>query len=112
VLPRASFVAEDRSSGSIAAFLLATTIGPDTAHVAQLAVDPRWVRQGAGRALIRHVSRAAAAEGFRRLSVLLPGESAPAMRLLASEGFLESSQVVFASRTMPVRRQVTTRRVA
>ena len=105
-LPRASFVVEERSTGMAVGCLLATTIGPDTVHVAQLAVVPQWGRRGVGRALLRAGARAASLERAARVTLLVSAENGDALKLYAGEGFAQTGQFTFASRPMPVRRQV------
>ncbi len=87
-LPRASYVIEDRATGTLAGCLLATTVGPGTAHVAQLAVDPQLGRRGLGRTLLRATRRAAALDGASRVTLLVSGENDGAQHLYTSEGFL------------------------
>jgi ribosomal protein S18 acetylase RimI-like enzyme len=106
LLPRASFVAEDERTGAALGFVLATSIGPATAHVAQLAVDADWTRKGIGRALLRSVSKASVQAGFTSVSLLVTDANASALNLYRSEQFNETGRFVFAGRTMPVRRQV------
>jgi ribosomal protein S18 acetylase RimI-like enzyme len=106
LLPRASVVVEEQATGAIAGFLLATTVGLQTAHVAQLAVDPQWVRRGVGRTMLRTSLQGAATGGIGRMTLLVSGDNDRALPLYASEGFRETGQLVFASRLMPVRRQV------
>ena len=105
LVPRASYVAEERDTGAIVGFVLATAVGQETAHVAQLAVDPSWMRRGIGRALLAACGKAASSGGFRTTTLLVGGENDAASRLYASAGFGESGRMVFASRSMPVRRQ-------
>jgi ribosomal protein S18 acetylase RimI-like enzyme len=112
LLPRASFVVEDRAAGMPVGFLLTTTVGPATAHVAQIAVDPSWSRRGVGRMLLRLAVRAAATEKMDRTTLLVSGHNDAALRLYSSEGFAESTEVVFASRPMPIRRQASMNRLA
>jgi ribosomal protein S18 acetylase RimI-like enzyme len=109
---RASFVVEARADGAPVAFVLTTTLGPGTAHIAQVAVDPQWGRRGIGRSLVRLAASAAAADGMRRLTLLVSAENTPASCLYQAEGFDEIGRFVFASRFTPVRRQMTRRRAA
>ena len=110
--PRASFVIEERATGAPVGFVLTTTVGPRTAHIAQVAVDPAWGRRGIGRSLVRMTARAAVSAGLDRLTLLVAGENDAASHLYAAEGFGEIGQFVFASRLMPVRRQVSGRHAA
>jgi ribosomal protein S18 acetylase RimI-like enzyme len=112
LVPRASFVVEDNRTGSPVGCVLTTTVGPATAHIAQIAVDPQWSRRGLGRALVRSSARAAAAEGMNTLTLLVSGENAKAVGMYSAEGFQEAGRFVFASRLMPVRRQVGPRQQA
>jgi ribosomal protein S18 acetylase RimI-like enzyme len=112
LLPRGCFIVEERRTGTAVGLLLATSVGEGTAHVAQLAVDPKWTRRGVGRSLLRLAAHAVRADGMERLTLLVSGQNNVATRLYVSEGFEEAGRMVFASRLMPVRRQVAARRAA
>jgi len=112
LMRRACFLVEERTTRAPAGFVLTTAIGPGTAHVAQLAVDPAWTRRGIGRSLVHLAARAAGSGGANRITLLMPDDNEAASRLSAAEGFEESGQIVFASRSMPVKRQVQPRRAA
>ncbi len=105
LFPKGSFVVEEHATGAPVACVLTTTVGPTTAHIAQVAVDPAWARRGVGRALVRASARAAAASNLDRLTLLVSGENERAMGMYKAEGFGEVGQFVFASRLVPVRRQ-------
>jgi ribosomal protein S18 acetylase RimI-like enzyme len=106
LVPRASFVVEDNATGEAVGCVLTTSVGPATAHIAQIAVDPAWARRGVGRALVRSATRTAAADQMTRLTLLVSGDNAKAAGMYAAEGFQEAGQFVFASRLVPVRRHV------
>ena len=110
--PHASVVIEERSTLLPVGFILVTRVGPRTAHIAQIAVDPRWRGRGAGRTLVGKAAKAAAAAGLDRLTLLVADENDRAARLHSAEGFAEVGQLVFAHRRMPVRRQHTVRSAA
>lgn len=59
----------------------------DEMHVNNLAVHPRWRGRGLGRALLRGVMAAAAAQGIRRATLEVRRSNTAALRLYEGEGF-------------------------
>jgi ribosomal protein S18 acetylase RimI-like enzyme len=73
--------------GRLAALAIVTAIGPATAHLAQIAVDPADRRKGIARDLLRQVFGTAARHGFARLSLLVSAENTAALELYRALGF-------------------------
>lgn len=59
----------------------------DEMHINNLAVEARWRGRGVGRALLRGVLRAAAAQGIRRATLEVRRSNTPALRLYQGQGF-------------------------
>ena len=78
--------------------VLTSWLGRDTAHLAQVVVDPLMRRRGLARELVQHVGALAAAAGASRLTLLVAGSNAPARALYASPGFVERATFCFADR--------------
>lgn len=98
-VPEASLLA--REGASLAAVALTTQIGPETAHLAQLAVAPQLRRGGTARALVRSVGAAVqSTRGCRTLTLLVSAGNTPAMRLYRGLGFRPSGGFLAARRTL------------
>ena len=78
-----------RADGRLRAVTLVTSLAPDTAHIAQLAVDPALRRCGLARYLVADALRAARAAGYARLSLLVSEENTAALDLYRRFGFEE-----------------------
>jgi ribosomal protein S18 acetylase RimI-like enzyme len=97
-VPEASLLA--REGASLAAVALATQIGPETAHLAQLAVAPQMRRGGTARALVQAVGAAVqSTRGCRTLTLLVSAANTPAARLYRGLGFRPSGGFLAARRT-------------
>jgi len=97
-VPEASLVV--REGTSLAAVALTTQIGPETAHLAQLAVTPRARRGGTARALVQGVGAAVRSScGCRTLTLLVSAANTPAARLYRGLGFRPSGGFLAARRT-------------
>lgn len=83
--------------------LIATTLQPDTAHIAQIVVDPSLRRRGLARDLIETASAIAVAQGCSRITLLVAADNAPACALYAAAGFEQMSHFVHATRQAPNR---------
>ena len=103
LLPTASFTAR-ASNGALQGVVLTTSIGPRSAHVAQLVVDPACARQGIGRRLLDTASAAAASEGRRHVTLLVSEDNAKAQALYTSAGFEKRSEFLFGWRDRPIPR--------
>lgn len=76
-----------RSDGKMAGVLLAARVGPDTAHIVQLAVAPWAQRRGLGRLLLGESARLAGRAGVTRLTLLVATSNQGAAALYRSRGF-------------------------
>lgn len=103
-LHEASLAIEDRDTRRLAAAVITTALAPETAHIAQIVVDPDFRRGGLAASLVDGVLEAATALGFSRLSLIVAERNEPARRLYARLGFSESASFIFASRTALTRR--------
>jgi ribosomal protein S18 acetylase RimI-like enzyme len=96
-----SFVASGRQA--IDGFALTTWVGPDTAHIAQVAVDPACRGRGLGRSLLSECLDAAQQHGARRVTLLVAGSNVVARGLYAGSGFTERARFVFGERSAVTR---------
>jgi ribosomal protein S18 acetylase RimI-like enzyme len=103
-LPEASFAVERRDSRDLAGAVIATAIAPETAHIAQVVVDPGCRRAGLAAELVAASLERARADGFSMLSLIVAEANAPARRLYARLGFSEKASFLFASRAALTRR--------
>lgn len=69
-----------------------TTSSPFSVHLARLAVDPGWQRQGLGGRLVADSIRTAAAQPHARLSVNTQADNAASLALYARLGFKRTGQ--------------------
>jgi ribosomal protein S18 acetylase RimI-like enzyme len=67
--------------GGLGALAIVTAIGPHTAHLAQIAVDPSLQRRGVARRLLTEVIADARRAGFARLSLLVGADNLRAREL-------------------------------
>jgi ribosomal protein S18 acetylase RimI-like enzyme len=74
--------------GAVAAVALVSAIGPQTAHLVQLAVAPAHQGAGIGRALLTAAVNTARAAGHTGMSLLVAQDNAPALRLYQQAGFV------------------------
>jgi ribosomal protein S18 acetylase RimI-like enzyme len=115
-LPSASLTATQPGDVTPYGILLATALHPETAHIAQVAVDPNQRRNGLARDLIETSCALAAASGYRRMTLLVAEDNVPARALYAAAGFEPLSHFVYATRNAPTRmrgaRVIRPRRVA
>jgi ribosomal protein S18 acetylase RimI-like enzyme len=97
VIGDASRVVE-RRDGDLAGFILTTSIGDRTAHVAQIAVDPAAQGQGVGRQLVAAALASVDREGFGRTTLLVSAANTRAKSMYAKFGFLPRASFVVAVR--------------
>jgi ribosomal protein S18 acetylase RimI-like enzyme len=105
-MPSASLAATETGHAGQEALrgaLIATTLQSDTAHIAQIVVDPSLRRRGLARDLIETASAIAAAQGCTRITLLVAADNTPACALYAAAGFKQASQFVYATRQAPNR---------
>jgi ribosomal protein S18 acetylase RimI-like enzyme len=84
----ASVIGREGPSGRAVGFAVVTETSPGHAHLAQLAVAPRFQGQGVSRRLLAHVHDRLLDLGFDTLSLMVSGGNDRAIRLYRSEGFL------------------------
>jgi ribosomal protein S18 acetylase RimI-like enzyme len=99
----ASFVAEEVSGARLTGLVLASTLSPDTAHVAQLVVARHGRGKGIGDGLLTRASLAARAEGCSAITLMVDQDNAPARRLYERDGFTTRSAFIYARRRGHVR---------
>jgi ribosomal protein S18 acetylase RimI-like enzyme len=102
-LPAASVSVQHPADDRLRGLVLTTTLQRDTAHIAQLAVDPTYRRRGLARALVEEASRRAGAAGCWRVPLLVAEDNAPARDLYASLGFEPVASFLYATRQAPNR---------
>lgn len=90
--------------GVLCGIVLATSIGPQAAHLAQVVVDPQHARRGLGRRLVEAACAAAAEEGRRFTTLLVAEDNQPARALYDAAGFETRSQFLFGWRARPIPR--------
>ncbi len=98
VLLEASFTISVPGEATSQGAIVVTEVGEGTAHIAQVAVDPRVQGRGLGEALVQASLAALAACGFTRVTLLVARNNRAARRLYARLGFEPCGQLVFAAR--------------
>jgi ribosomal protein S18 acetylase RimI-like enzyme len=102
-LPSASLSAMLPGDATPCGILLATALQRETAHIAQVAIDPGIRRRGLARDLIETSCALAAAQGYQRMTLLVAEDNAPARTLYEAAGFAPLSHFVYATRNAPTR---------
>jgi ribosomal protein S18 acetylase RimI-like enzyme len=102
-LPAASVSVQHPADDRLRGLVLTTTLQRDTAHIAQLAVDPAYRRRGLARALVEDASRRAGAAGCWRVTLLVADDNTAARDLYASLGFEPVAHFLHATRQAPNR---------
>lgn len=87
----------------LSAVALVTRIGPQTAHLAQLAVDPAMRGRHLGATLVEAACRAAARAGCTQLTLLVGGRNHAARALYARAGFEPVASFISAGGRYPRR---------
>jgi ribosomal protein S18 acetylase RimI-like enzyme len=112
-LQEASLVVQHPADDRLRGMVLTTALQRDTAHVAQIAIDPAYRRRGLARALMQGALERAAAAGYWRLTLLVAEENDSARALYESLGFEAHGHFLYATRSAPNRlrgqRQTTSR---
>jgi len=86
--PHASFLAFDRSSGSICGLAAVTMVSRETGHVAQLCVQPGLQGRGLGRVLLAAAGAALQQAGAKRVTLTVTSSNR-AVELYRKTGFRE-----------------------
>jgi ribosomal protein S18 acetylase RimI-like enzyme len=102
-LPDASLVVQHPADDRLRGMVLTTALQRDTAHVAQIAIDPAYRRRGYARALMQGALERAAAAGYWRLTLLVAEENDSARALYESLGFEAHGHFLYATRSAPNR---------
>jgi ribosomal protein S18 acetylase RimI-like enzyme len=102
-LPAASVSVQHPADDRLRGLVLTTTLQRDTAHIAQLAVDPSYRRRGLARALVEEASRRAGAAGCWRVTLLVADDNTAALDLYRSLGFEPVAHFLHATRQAPNR---------
>ena len=97
-LPGASFAIERRGSAVPAAAVIATSLSADTAHIAQVVVDPACRRFGLARALLQAACGVARAGGHDQMTLLVAESNEPAWTLYGRIGFARAAHFLYGSR--------------
>jgi len=85
----ASFVAREALSGKLLGFILATRMGPDQGHIAQLAVVPEARHRGIGTALLAGALGRLQAAGCKATHLMVDSGNHSALALYRRLGFRE-----------------------
>jgi ribosomal protein S18 acetylase RimI-like enzyme len=81
--------------------IITTALGADTAHIAQVAVDPDARGRGLGRALVTSAMSSTASAGYQEMTLLVAETNARAAALYEDLGFVDRSTFVVAMRRQP-----------
>jgi ribosomal protein S18 acetylase RimI-like enzyme len=87
-----------RSGGRLEAVVIATSLSPTTAHLAQVVVHPSRRGAGLARTLVEDACAIAHRQGHRLATLLVGASNTAARRLYAGLGFTERATFVAASR--------------
>ena len=92
------------TDGVLDAAIVTTLVGPGTAHVAQIVVDPLRQGRGVGEAMLLEVLARTKRLGYDRVSLLVSAGNPNAVRLYTRLGFGETASFVSAGRRGQPRR--------
>ena len=85
--PGVSHVAVERSSREMVGIVLGSRVSPDSGHITQLCVRPRYRRQGLGRLLLAASAACFQAQGIREVSLTVTEANERAVELYKSESY-------------------------
>jgi ribosomal protein S18 acetylase RimI-like enzyme len=100
--PELSHVVPAADDADLIGGVIVTDLGPSTAHIAQIAVDPTYRGQGWGRRLVRAAGWAAFTRGYTQMTLLVSASNGGAMALYAREGFGDRATFLVATRRQPI----------
>lgn len=104
LLPWASIIEEDpQQPGRLIGGVITTRIAGQSAHLAQVAIDPAYQGQGKGVHLLRAVLARLFDRGYRHVSLLVADDNRPAAALYGRMGFSARGRFVSAWRAQPRR---------
>ena len=87
----------------LSAALIATDLGEDTGHIAQVVVDPTVQHHRIGTTMVRHAAEVFDERGYARLTLLVSEANDRAVRLYDRLGFRNRSSFVVAVNRQPER---------
>jgi ribosomal protein S18 acetylase RimI-like enzyme len=99
--PELSFAVPSGEPGVLAGAVFVTDVGLETAHVAQVVVDPVARGRGQATALVHTALEAAADRGYARMTLLVSAANAAAAAVYARLGFRDRAAFVVATRVQP-----------
>ena len=104
VLPWASVVEEDpQQRGRLLGAIVTTRIAGQSAHLAQVAIDPAVQGRGRGRRLLEQGLARLSDRGYTHVSLLVAADNRPALSLYRALGFERQGAFVSAWRRQPRR---------
>jgi ribosomal protein S18 acetylase RimI-like enzyme len=102
-MPSASLAATEAGHDGPRGVLIATSLAPETAHIAQVIVDPSLRRRGVARDLIETTCALVADAGCTRITLLVAEDNTPALELYRAAGFETTAHFLYATRQAPTR---------
>jgi ribosomal protein S18 acetylase RimI-like enzyme len=97
--PEASFVVpSDHTPSGLGGLVLTTFVAPDTAHIAQLVIDPSAQGRGMGGALLGHAMSRARLAGASRLTLIVGQSNQSARALYTRLGFSTTATFLYGRR--------------
>lgn len=87
--------------GSLQGAIVTTIVGPGTAHIAQVAVDPRQRGSGLASRMLDSVVERVRADRLDRVTLLVSERNSVARRLYERHGFHEAATFIAAGRAVP-----------
>jgi len=85
--PQASHVVVERSRHELAALVLGSRVSPQSGHITQLCVHPKYRRHGLARKLLLVAAGHFVAQGVSEISLTVTEANAHAIELYKSEGY-------------------------
>jgi ribosomal protein S18 acetylase RimI-like enzyme len=85
--PPVSHAVMDRTSGELAALVLASRVSPESGHITQLCVHPAFRRRGLARMLLTLAASCFVRQGVPEVSLTVTEANSPAIDLYRAEGF-------------------------
>ena len=85
--PQVSYVMVERQSRELAALLLGSRVSPQSGHITQVCVHPRYRRRGLARILLSASAHSYSDQGASEISLTVTEENTEAVELYLSEGY-------------------------
>lgn len=89
------------AAGHLQGAVVTTIVGPGTAHIAQVAVDPRQRGGGIASRMLDSVVERVRADGLDRVTLLVSERNTTARHLYERHGFHEAATFIAAGRRVP-----------